>query len=956
MESSRRHRPFWILLAVALGTAAIYGFFNWLDTGKLWTPLDDAFIYAQYAREISRGDFYEYHPGEGVTTGVTSPLYPWCLVPAFWLGLGGERIVWWWFGLGVIWRVWMAVLVFRLAADWSRDRRVGWIAALFALFAGNYNWAVSSGMEAGMVSVLLLLSLRLGQTWVTVLAQPGSKLESRRRIGFGIALALLMLARPEGAATGLLAFVCLGVWLRRRGGAVVRAWAWLGLALLPWVLWMVFARVNTGYFSMSGTVKTLPGLPGYNPVEMLAVWFDGVRVTFTGDFMGMARFPGWGWVAVALGCAGLAWPRGKRGSVRGGLATIWLAGLLVPPLSLAPFVQNARYQSAHIPLLVVLGVYGVWRLGARIPRGRRMIWGGVGGLAAVVTLGGFVNMAQQFATQTEDMFYLHRRVARWIRENTEPSDRIALTDVGTIPFLTNRLTLDFVGLTNRSMVGMLAQGQGAVWHAVERLEPRMRPDWLVMFPEWFQAELLGPEEAAFHLDRVTVAVGKKMVIARFLPPLPWAEKRVPPEAQEVKPNSPLVQEGDDSSTGSLETARNRNTKRKDGTEERARGVSSPVARSADAESTPLLAWSELGLRLVALQEAPTTSVWRLVDAVDMADLPSERAHEYRYRDEAQWTYHHPGPLSVAQASPRDLWQVADGGRSWTEHEEFRLQGIRPDAPLRLALRTYSDNPHRVRVVVEGRAAGLLSIPENDRSGIFDIVVFDLAPEVLKGSTSPHIRFEMVRNGKLEEYPYHTSFFLWALQPAVGPENEERTGFERDLAGQFALEARRWAEAWREEHGETFPVDSEDPVLFQSGWSDPEEDLQGEPVRWGLGRESFMIVPSPGPFGDRVLEFTVRPYVPPGRGSLFWNWIAVKVNGTEVFRKDLLPEEQTFRCSLSGKLLYRGINDLRFMYGRTYVPAQFEPGNPEMRPFGARFSSIRFVTPKDPGGEKGTGSP
>ena len=71
--------------------------------GRLALPLDDSFIYFQYARQAAEGHFLEYNTGAKPTAGATSLLYTLLLVPGFWLGLNGMGIALYALALGVVW-------------------------------------------------------------------------------------------------------------------------------------------------------------------------------------------------------------------------------------------------------------------------------------------------------------------------------------------------------------------------------------------------------------------------------------------------------------------------------------------------------------------------------------------------------------------------------------------------------------------------------------------------------------------------------------------------------------------------------------------------------------------------------------------------------------------------------------------------------------------------------------
>ena len=83
-----------VLWAVAIAWFAIYLASMLYHTGgRLALPLDDSFIYFQYARQAADGQFLQYNTGVEATAGATSILYMLLLVPGFWLGISGIGMV-----------------------------------------------------------------------------------------------------------------------------------------------------------------------------------------------------------------------------------------------------------------------------------------------------------------------------------------------------------------------------------------------------------------------------------------------------------------------------------------------------------------------------------------------------------------------------------------------------------------------------------------------------------------------------------------------------------------------------------------------------------------------------------------------------------------------------------------------------------------------------------------------
>src|SRR2546428_9763963 len=70
--------------------------------GELSLPLDDSFIYLQYAPAIAQGHPFVYTPGNAPTTGATSLLWPFLLLPPHLTPLGPTFAIAWSLALGAV--------------------------------------------------------------------------------------------------------------------------------------------------------------------------------------------------------------------------------------------------------------------------------------------------------------------------------------------------------------------------------------------------------------------------------------------------------------------------------------------------------------------------------------------------------------------------------------------------------------------------------------------------------------------------------------------------------------------------------------------------------------------------------------------------------------------------------------------------------------------------------------
>jgi hypothetical protein len=205
-----RVRPYAPALAwsALLGTISVRAIVS--GAGEPAVPLDDAFIHLQYARRLAEGSFFGYVEGGGYTTGATSLLWPILLAPFYKLGFRGLSLIYVTWILGALAHAALTVetarVTFRLA---GRTAAVG-AGAMCAVF-GAFAWFAWSGMETVPFAWILMRTARIGAaacdapaTSTTAAARaPGSRGEL---IALGLVAPLL---RPEGALASLMAAVAL---------------------------------------------------------------------------------------------------------------------------------------------------------------------------------------------------------------------------------------------------------------------------------------------------------------------------------------------------------------------------------------------------------------------------------------------------------------------------------------------------------------------------------------------------------------------------------------------------------------------------------------------------------------------------------------------------------------------------------------------------------------------------
>src|SRR5579864_8137349 len=194
-------------------------------------PLDDAYIFVRYAQQAARGLPWQWNPGEP-STGTSSALWPWLLVPPHWMS--SNLAVWsrWsrWMGIASLWALGLAAARALRAAGLREPWPLA--GALCLVWSGPIGFGATAGMESAANAALLVLACALwmeclddgsaagaaaeGDAKATTAAgaaggsgiaavQGGSPIWRSARVWALIVTAALPLARPESGALTVLA-------------------------------------------------------------------------------------------------------------------------------------------------------------------------------------------------------------------------------------------------------------------------------------------------------------------------------------------------------------------------------------------------------------------------------------------------------------------------------------------------------------------------------------------------------------------------------------------------------------------------------------------------------------------------------------------------------------------------------------------------------------------------------
>lgn len=480
-----------LLLVPALLPAMWFEWLAWSRLGTIGFPLDDAWIHAQFARNLAQGAGFSYNAGEWVA-GSTAPAWTTLLGAGTFVlrdAVVAAKV------LGVALHLLTAVLSARLA-----EHLVGWrpaaiLAGLVAGWTPLLTWGAVSGMEVPLAAALTLSGLV-------------AHAEHRRpAISAGL-LALGALARPETLA--ILGLLMVDVVLR---SARERGWRQgarsCGEALL--VSALVLAPVVALDYATLGRplpstfyVKSGPGI---------------VQAIESGD-SAMARRAVLTHAPAALGQFGEILREQLPLLVAllpvGAVVAVWsptrrrVGWLMVASLVLVPLVMgatspqrlkpdNARYVPQLVAMAGVLAVAGLAPVVRYLAASRALTVLALGLL--LLPLGERVRAAAApYVQAVGNIEQMHVAMGRWLAGHTPSDAVVAVNDIGAIAYFSRRRILDLEGLVSPEALAYRTLGANRGLALIEAA----RPDYVVIFPTWYPDVMKAPDRFT-EVHRIVIA-------------------------------------------------------------------------------------------------------------------------------------------------------------------------------------------------------------------------------------------------------------------------------------------------------------------------------------------------------------------------------------------------------------------------------------------------------------------
>jgi hypothetical protein len=531
-----------LALTLMLVFVAYYLWREWTIAGTFGFPLDDAWIHAQFARNLALGHGFSYNPGVPVS-GSTAPL--WTLVTATGYLVTGASVLSSKI-LGVLFLGLSVGFVYTLVRTITDDPREALFAAVVTGTLPRLVWASLSGMEVPL-AVMLTLAGVLAHVMYN---RPGDRRQYVATVLFGLAT----LARPECAV-----FFVAAVIDRFLASTLIR---WREVATRDWLLpvafhlllflvivmpFVVFSKTfgigflpNTAYAKALLWGRGLIAAVARQDTTELIRSFSVRPYDYLLSFLreSLSNNP----VLFMLSSIGflrlvLAEPFAPHGRCR--TFIIPLAVLLFPLAVgiLVPFgsasYQEGRYAAPLAPLMLVVGTFGVYgagRYGARL-LGRAKYMGRPANivverslvwlfmlLAVTAQLRGGWYRGTMYGREVDNIQDMQVTMGRWIDQNLPQDALVAVNDAGAIAYFSDVELLDTVGLISQDVLSWHRRYRNPSRAVFGFLQER-RPDYAVLFPSWYPGMV--KRKAIFEpihrivLENNVICGGDEMVVYRL---------------------------------------------------------------------------------------------------------------------------------------------------------------------------------------------------------------------------------------------------------------------------------------------------------------------------------------------------------------------------------------------------------------------------------------------------------
>jgi arabinofuranosyltransferase len=484
--------------------AALYEYHAYTAAGVLGFPLDDAWIHAQFARNLATGHGFSYTGGQWVS-GSTAPA--WTILLAFGYAVVRDVVIVS-IVLGGLCQIAAGYYAVRLTELFGVPRSLACLAGTLTVVTPVVVWGAVSGMEVPLAGVLVLAGLYYHFTSRDFVGM-------RRYVGLTV-LGASALARPESLAVVAVVLVSELFGRMSMRERIIRFLLGSLVAALPFAILVAFSYVTIGrplpttFYAKSGPGIVRAIEAGDSAMAKRTLLTFGPQAAANFWLVLRDQF-GWvAWLIVVGAVAGMTSPN-RRVAL-----TLVVILVLVPyamglaaPQRLKP--DNVRYAAQLVVTTSPLIVLGIWR-SLRRPLLAIIV---LVGIAVAVAIGA-IHRAADYARAVKNIEELQVTAGRWLGSHVPPESVVATNDVGAIAYFSKRRILDLEGLVSPDVLPYRSRPDRGMRVAVD-----MRPAYLAIFPGWYPELSRSPMFTEIHRVHISdnyISAGDTLIIYET----PWA--------------------------------------------------------------------------------------------------------------------------------------------------------------------------------------------------------------------------------------------------------------------------------------------------------------------------------------------------------------------------------------------------------------------------------------------------
>jgi|GEM_PF-906416 len=391
---------------------------------------DDQFTLYRYIANIAEGNGFVFNIGERVL-GSTTPLFTLiaALIKFIFSSISVPSIVAY---LNIIFLSVSALFFYRLSSLFLSKR---FSLAATIIFALNLSWTVPTGMETPLFILLVLIFLNC--------------LFSEKYYWSSIFLSLAILTRPDA---GLIAVLALIFWWQKVG--ILKTIKLLAVSVLVALPWLVFATAYFGSFIPQSLITKLHigDIVNQSPLQAFKVQLSHLSRIYWGKIIDPNNLP----IQVLVNLIpffvlvyfGVKKKLNKDTWIIFAIPVLYFISYSISnPVMFAWYLHQTELFWILISFIGISFIFEKIKVSGSQKKYIAVIF------FAVLFIGPTYSWAKKMIDPSEGSKVPLYKIGMYIKEHMEPGDKIGLSNIGIVSFITHAYVIDFIGLTRAESVG-----------------------------------------------------------------------------------------------------------------------------------------------------------------------------------------------------------------------------------------------------------------------------------------------------------------------------------------------------------------------------------------------------------------------------------------------------------------------------------------------------------------------